>query len=173
MMIQSQTLPLKNALFREKPYVYPLILYFKFICCHKWIHTEKIVSTCLMKSFNVSRHMPSIITWITQHCRYCQESNLYSCSQNNISWIFSSQHYIQCPLQMDLLLLLQYLMSKPFWLHFLIIPWECASRTLHPFMISLQEMQNCQHQLLMKYTLDHFGSRLDKNTVVMIQMHFT
>jgi hypothetical protein len=29
-----------------------------------------------------------------------------------------------------------------------------------------------QHQLLMKYTLDHFGSRLDKNTVVMIQMHF-
>jgi hypothetical protein len=28
------------------------------------------------------------------------------------------------------------------------------------------------HQLLMKYILDHFGSRPDKNTVVMIQMHF-
>jgi hypothetical protein len=39
----------------------------------------------LMKSFDVSRHMPSIITWITQRCRYCQESNLYSCSQNTIS----------------------------------------------------------------------------------------
>ncbi len=33
----------------------------------------------------VSKHMPSIITWITQRCRYCQESNLYSCSQNTIS----------------------------------------------------------------------------------------
>jgi hypothetical protein len=39
-------------------------------------------------------------------------------------------------------------------------------------LISLQERQNCQHQILMKYTLDHFGSRLDKNTVVMIHMHF-
>jgi hypothetical protein len=29
-----------------------------------------------------------------------------------------------------------------------------------------------QTLLLMKYTLDHFGSRLDKNTVVMIHMHF-
>ncbi len=29
--------------------------------------------------------MPSIITWIIQRCRYCQESNLYSCSQNTIS----------------------------------------------------------------------------------------
>jgi hypothetical protein len=28
-------LSLKNALFREIPYVYPLILHFKFICCHK------------------------------------------------------------------------------------------------------------------------------------------
>ncbi len=36
-------------------------------------------------SFNVSRHIPSTITWITQHCRYCQESNLYSCSQNTVS----------------------------------------------------------------------------------------
>jgi hypothetical protein len=27
-------------------------------------------------------------------------------------------------------------------------------------------------KLLMKYTLDHFESRPDKNTVVMIQMHF-
>jgi hypothetical protein len=35
MMIQSQTLSLKNALFREIPNVYPLILHFKFICCHK------------------------------------------------------------------------------------------------------------------------------------------
>jgi hypothetical protein len=26
---------IKNALFREIPYVYPLILHFKFICCHK------------------------------------------------------------------------------------------------------------------------------------------
>ena len=121
MMIQSQTLSLKNALFREIPYVYPLILHFKFICCHKWIHTEEMIWTCLMKSFDVSRHMPSIITWITQRCRYCQESNLYSCSQNTISWIFSSQHYIQCPLQMDLLLLFLFLMSKPFWLHFLIV----------------------------------------------------
>ncbi len=40
---------------------------------------------CLMKSFDVSRRMPSIIIWITQCCRYCQESNLYSCSQNTIS----------------------------------------------------------------------------------------
>ncbi len=122
-----------------------------------------MILTCLMKSFDVSRHMPSIITWITQCCRYCQESNLYSCSQNTINWIFSSQHYIQCPLQMDLLLLFLYFMSKPFWLHFLMIFWECARRTLHPIMISL-------HQLLMKYILDHFVSRLDKNTVVMIQM---
>jgi hypothetical protein len=67
--------------------------------------------------------MPSIITWITQHCRYCQESNLYSCSQNTISRIFSGQHYIQ-PLQMDLLLLFLFLMSKPLWLHFLMIPCE-------------------------------------------------
>jgi hypothetical protein len=36
----------------------------------------------------------------------------------------------------------------------------------------LQERQNCKHHLLMKYTLDHFGSRPDKNTVVMIHMHF-
>ncbi len=55
-----------------------------------------------------------------------------------------------------------FLLSKPFWLHFLMIPWECARRTLHPIMISLQERQNCQHQLLMKYMLDHFGSRPDK-----------
>jgi hypothetical protein len=34
---------------------------------------------------DVLRHMPSIITWITQHCNYCQYSNLYSCSQNTIS----------------------------------------------------------------------------------------
>jgi hypothetical protein len=27
-------------------------------------------------------------------------------------------------------------------------------------------------ELMMKYTLDRFGSRPDKNTVVMIQMHF-
>ncbi len=150
---------------------YTFILHFKFICCHKWIHTKEMILTCLMKSFDVSRHRPSIITWITQCCRYCQESNLYSCSQNTISWIFASQHYIQCPLQMDLLLLFQYLMSKPFWLHFLLIPWECARRTLHPIMISLQERWNCQNQLLMKYILDHFGSRLDNDTVVMIQMH--
>ncbi len=26
---------IENALFREIPYVYPLILHFKFICCHK------------------------------------------------------------------------------------------------------------------------------------------
>ncbi len=32
--------------------------------------------------------------------------------------------------------------------------------------------QNRQHQLMMKYILDHFASRPDKNTVVMIQMHF-
>ncbi len=121
-----------------------------------------MIWTCLMKSFNVSRHMPSIITWVTQCCRYCQECNLYSCSQNTIIWIFSSHHYIQCPLQMDLLPLFLYLMSKPFWLHFLMIPWECTRRTLHPIMISLQEKQNCQRQLLMKYILDHFGSRPDK-----------
>ncbi len=77
-MIQSHTLSSKNALFREIPYVYPLILHFKFICCHKWMNTEDMILTCLMKSFDVSRHMPSIITWITQRCRYCQESNLYS-----------------------------------------------------------------------------------------------
>ena len=35
MTIQLQTLSLKNAPFREIPYVYPLILHFKFICCHK------------------------------------------------------------------------------------------------------------------------------------------
>jgi hypothetical protein len=29
-----------------------------------------------------------------------------------------------------------------------------------------------QNQLLMKYILDQFGSRLDRNTVVMIHMHF-
>ncbi len=80
MIIQLQTLSLNNALFREIPYVYPLILHFNFICCHKWIHTEEMIWTCLMKSFDVSRHMPSIITWITQRCRYCQESNSYSCS---------------------------------------------------------------------------------------------
>ncbi len=171
MIIHLQTLSLKNALFREIPYVYPLTFHFKFICLHKWIHTEEMIWTCLMKSFDVSRHMPSIITWTTQRCRYCQESNLYSCSQNT-SCIFSSQHYIQCPLQMDLLLLFLFLMSKPFWLHFLMIPWECTRRTLHPIMISLQEGWNSQHQLLMKYILDHFGSRPDKNTVVMIQMHF-
>jgi hypothetical protein len=66
-----------------------------------------------MKSFFVSRHMPSIITWITQCCRYCQESNLYSCSQNAISCIFSSQHYIQCPLHMDLLLLFLFWCQSP------------------------------------------------------------
>jgi hypothetical protein len=43
MIIQLQTLSLKNALFREIPYVYPLILHFKFICCHKWIHTEEMI----------------------------------------------------------------------------------------------------------------------------------
>ncbi len=133
---------------------------------------RKLIVTCLMKSFDVSRHMPSIITWITQCCRHCQESNLYSCWQNTINLISSSQHYICCPLLMDLLLLCLYLMSKPLWLHFLIIPWECTSRTLCPIMISLQETQNNQHQHLIKYTLDHFGSRLEENTVVMIYMHF-
>ncbi len=43
MIIQLQALSLKNALFREIPYVYPLILHFKFICCHKWIHTEEMI----------------------------------------------------------------------------------------------------------------------------------
>ncbi len=139
-----------KMLFPEKYHMSTsLILHFKFICCHKWLHTEEMIITCLMKSFDVSRHMPPIITWITRHCKYCQESNLYSCSQNTISWIFTSQHYIQCPLHMDLLPLFLYLMSKPFWLHFLMIAWECARRTLHPIMISLQERQNCQHQLLM------------------------
>ncbi len=95
-------------------------------------------------------------------------------SQNTMIWIFSSQHYIQCPLQMDMLVLFLYLMLKPFWLHFLMIPWECARRTFNPIMISLQERWNRQHQLLMKYIHDHFDfwSRLDKNTVVMIQMNF-
>ncbi len=45
---------------------------------------EEMILTCLMKSFDESRHMPSIITWIIHRCRYCQESNLYSCSQNTI-----------------------------------------------------------------------------------------
>jgi hypothetical protein len=32
--VSVTTLSLKNALFREIPYAYPLILHFKFICCH-------------------------------------------------------------------------------------------------------------------------------------------
>ncbi len=59
----------------------PLIMHFKFICCHKWMKTEEMILTCLMKSSDVSRHMPSIITWIAQCCSYCQESNLYSCTK--------------------------------------------------------------------------------------------
>ena len=114
------------------------------------ISSSSVVTNEYTQRKDLNRHMPSIITWITQRCRYFQESNLYSCSQNTISWIFSSQHDIQCPLQMDLLLLFLFLMSKPFWLHFLMIPWECARTTLHPFMISLQERQNRQHQPLMK-----------------------
>ncbi len=51
-------------------------------------------------------------------------------------------------------------------------PLRMRQEKLHPLMISLQERWNPQHWLLMKYTLDHFGSRLDKNNVVMIQMHF-
>ncbi len=35
MIIQLHTLSLKNALFREIPYVYPLILHSKLIFCHK------------------------------------------------------------------------------------------------------------------------------------------
>ncbi len=35
------------------------------------------------------------------------------------------------------------------------------------------KVKSRKHQLLMKYTLDHFGSRLDKNTVLMIHMHFS
>ncbi len=105
---------IENAIFGEIPYVYPLILHFKSSCCHKWIHTEEKIWTCSMKSFDVSRHIPSTITWITQCCRYCQESNLYSCSQNTISWIFSRQHYIQCPIQMDLLLLFLFLCQSLF-----------------------------------------------------------
>ncbi len=115
-------LVIEKCSFQRNTICLPLILHFKFICCHKWIHTDEMILLCLVKSFDASRHMTSIITWITQRCRHCQESNLYSCSQNTISWIFSSQHYIQCPLQMDLLLLFLYLMSKPFWLHFLMIP---------------------------------------------------
>jgi hypothetical protein len=55
---------------------------------------------------------------------------------------------------------------------FLNDPLRMRQVNLHPIMISLQERGNHQHQLLIKYTLDHFGSRLDKNTVVVIQMHF-
>jgi hypothetical protein len=31
--------------------------------------------TCLIKSLDASRHMRSITKLITQHCKYCQESN--------------------------------------------------------------------------------------------------
>jgi hypothetical protein len=60
---------IEKCFFRQIPYFYPLILHFKFICCHKCMNTEEMILTCFMKSFDVSRHMPSIITWITQHCR--------------------------------------------------------------------------------------------------------
>jgi hypothetical protein len=58
----TQTPSLKNALFREIPCIYPLILHFKFICCHKRILTDEMILTCLMKSFDASRHMPSIMS---------------------------------------------------------------------------------------------------------------
>jgi hypothetical protein len=61
---------------------------------------------------------------------------------------------------------------KALLIAFLNDPLRLRQEILQAIMISLQGKQNCQHQLLMKYILDHFGSRLDKNTVVMIQMHF-
>jgi hypothetical protein len=61
---------------------------------------------------------------------------------------------------------------KALLIAFLNDPLRMHQENLHPIVISLQERQNRQHQLLMKYILDHFGSKPDKNTVVMIQMHF-
>jgi hypothetical protein len=70
---------IENCSFQRNTICLPMILLFKFICCHKQMNTEAIILKCLIKSLNASWNMLSMTMLIIPHCRYCHENNLNSC----------------------------------------------------------------------------------------------
>ncbi len=78
MMIQSQTLSLKNAFFRKNTIFLPPDIAFQ-------VHLLSQMNEHRGNDLDMFNEVIQYIKAHAIHCRYCQESNLYSCSQNTIS----------------------------------------------------------------------------------------